>query len=184
MPPLLGWGRYAFIPNQNLCFCEWTSESYMLFMVTLCFFGPCSVMSVCYYCIIREIRASSRRVHVSNGTMTGRVSSSEPQNQDVTEISVQENQERKRVAERRRLALSFLLVIVVFIVSWLPYCTAMFLKAFFNYSVSREVDFVAILLGCFNSLCNPIIYGVLNTRFRKAYKEMFLSIIRRVTGKS
>ncbi|KAK2163621.1 hypothetical protein LSH36_76g02002 [Paralvinella palmiformis] len=63
MPPLLGWGRYAYIPTQSICFCEWkTSVSYTFFMVGVCFGGPCSVMAFCYVKILQEVRASKRRL--------------------------------------------------------------------------------------------------------------------------
>ena len=45
-PPLLGWAEYRFIPGKSYCFVYWPSDVYyMYFMITVCFFGPLSVMT-------------------------------------------------------------------------------------------------------------------------------------------
>ncbi|PVD35490.1 hypothetical protein C0Q70_02453 [Pomacea canaliculata] len=62
-PPLVGWGVYDYLPRQSFCFCLWTtSKSYTFFMVGACFFGPLTMMSACYFKIIRTFRQSSRRI--------------------------------------------------------------------------------------------------------------------------
>ena len=40
-------------------------------------------------------------------------------------------------------------------------------------SVPRPLDMATLLLGCANSMCNPIIYGVMNKRFRKGFHRLF-----------
>ncbi|XP_041377273.1 melatonin-related receptor-like [Gigantopelta aegis] len=63
MPPLIGWGRYRFLPNQSFCFCDWKmSVSYTIFMITVCFGGPCFTMTFCYYKILKTFRNSSSRL--------------------------------------------------------------------------------------------------------------------------
>ena len=62
-PPLLGWASYDYRPGQSFCFCHWElSISYTFFMVLVCFGGPCSVMSFCYYNILRQVRMSRKRL--------------------------------------------------------------------------------------------------------------------------
>lgn len=88
-------------------------------------------------------------------------------------------QEKQRKDELR-LTLSFLVVIVTFVICWLPFCITMFTYMYLPSSskdntvgVNRVVDMCTLLLGCLNSSCNPIIYGVMNRNFRAAYKRLF-----------
>ena len=269
-PPLLGWGVYAYLPNQSFCFCDWrTSASYTFFMVGTCFGGPCSVMTFCYVKIVREIRASRRRIieaqkkgyksmqQTSNGdaakdgtgsnskarsllnplrgasnlganqihpgssnadkgggsnvTLTAvqpfekRDETSSEANAAVSQHGKSNSENRKspekdakrktitddplspksKKAEKRRqehirLAISFAVVILVFIISWLPFCVTMFLNVFMPNPIPRIPDMITLLLGCANSLCNPIIYGVMNTRFRVGYERLFSAPFRKL----
>ena len=62
-PPLFGWAEYRFIPGKSYCFVYWPSNVYfMYFMITVCFFGPLSVMAFSYYNILTFTRASIKRV--------------------------------------------------------------------------------------------------------------------------
>ena len=243
-PPLLGWGVYAYLPNQSICFCNWrTSVSYTFFMVGTCFGGPCTVMTFSYVNIVREIRASKRRIAAAqqkniksmkdkslksdknqnegtfsatdgsrvihkredNHTNTGDAIVQTPKTPTVPSetyntatkdkpklegsqaakvvsdpMSPRSRKAEKRRQEHIRLALSFAVVILVFIFSWLPFCITMFLNVFSDTPIPRIPDMITLLLGCANSLCNPIIYGVMNTRFRAGYKRLFTAPCRRM----
>ena len=77
-PPLFGWAEYRFIPGKLYCFVYWPSNVYfMYFMITVCFFGPLSVMAFSYYNILVFTRDSNRRV----GLSTDRIASSKPPDQ-------------------------------------------------------------------------------------------------------
>ncbi|XP_072174711.1 alpha-2B adrenergic receptor-like [Diadema setosum] len=82
--------------------------------------------------------------------------------------------ERRRKEEELKLTKSFLVVIFVFIICWLPFCITMFWSVFSEEddAVPRPVDMGSLLLGYLNSCCNPIIYGVMNKRFRAGYKNI------------
>lgn len=226
-PPLVGWGRYGFVPGQSLCFCQWrTSISYTFFMIGTCFGGPCAMMAFSYTNIWRLVRQSKRRINTLGGlsgtpatrndavqseTTDRRVQfklspnnsfpvSADHSNQiqctGVPGISSESNtnhlqvpsmgirkqlqkqppitkQELKAKKDRRnemRLTTSFLVVIMTFVICWLPYCVAMFWSLL--RPVPRAFDITTLLLGYFNSCCNPIIYGILNKNFRKGYKAL------------
>ncbi|ELT91554.1 hypothetical protein CAPTEDRAFT_34591, partial [Capitella teleta] len=148
-PPLVGWGKYAYLPGQSICFCEWSSSiSYTFFMVGMCFGGPCSVMTFCYVGIMREVRRSKKRKR-------------------------KENQRQKKRQDDIRLTMSFVIVVFVFITSWLPFCVTMFLSVFQTNPIPRSADFATLLLGCANSCYNPLIYGVMNTKFRQGFKHLY-----------
>ena len=75
--------------------------------------------------------------------------------------------------EELRLTLSLLVVILVFIVCWLPFCITMFLSVFSPYPVPRIPDMATLLLGFANSCCNPLIYGLMNRTFKEGFQKLF-----------
>lgn len=82
---------------------------------------------------------------------------------------------KKRREEEMRLTKSFMVVIFVFILCWFPFCITMFWSVFIqdnNKSVPRPIDMASLLLGFANSCCNPIIYGVMNRKFRAGFKSL------------
>ncbi|XP_020609965.1 melatonin receptor type 1B-B-like [Orbicella faveolata] len=70
-PPLFGWAEYRFIPGKSYCFVYWPSNAYfMYFMITVCFFGPLSVMAFSYYNILTFTKTLKRRIAVSRNNLT------------------------------------------------------------------------------------------------------------------
>ena len=284
MPPLLGWGRYNYIPTQSICFCEWrTSTSYTFFMVAVCFGGPCTVMAFCYVRILREVRASKRRLQANKPHKAATDCALAPDGRSVTDdsksyveeelksdavgtkttlttfigstCSVRSNAEnstielsppsvesspsstddykdknrlyppgrklrkpakkketgsdlklnvadvgaedvrssrisilpvvvrqvrmdRKRM-EEIKLTTTFLAVVLTFIILWMPFCVTMFISVFSDKPVPRIPNMATIILGCFNSCCNPIVYGVMNRKFRNGYARLYCSLCKR-----
>ena len=82
-------------------------------------------------------------------------------------------QKQKRRQEELRLTSSFLVVIFVFICSWMPFCITMFLSVFSSKPVKRLPDITTLLLGCANSCYNPVIYGLMNTKFRQGFRRLY-----------
>ncbi|XP_052769272.1 D(2)-like dopamine receptor isoform X2 [Mya arenaria] len=78
-----------------------------------------------------------------------------------------------RRREELRLALSLTVVVVVFVICWLPYCISMILSIFASGKVPREFHMFTLLIGYANSGCNPIIYGVMNKRFKVGFERLF-----------
>ena len=70
-PPLFGWAEYRFIPGKSYCFVYWPSNVYfMYFMITVCFFGPLSVMAFSYYNILTFTKNLKNRIAVSRNNLT------------------------------------------------------------------------------------------------------------------
>lgn len=237
-PPLFGWGVYGYLPRQSFCFCEWTSSvSYTFFMVFTCFGIPFVSMSICYIRILKEVRASRRRIGHFDGiamsangrvkvtaigsdlrnsqkvldpptstsvhaeTMhikisiasTGKSSYSDPGNKlgvtgqaDLASsgsvLTFKQKQAQKRMREELRLVASLLVVVIIFIVAWLPFCVTMFWSVFGGSNPPpRTLDMFTLLLGYTNSCCNPIVYGIMNKRFNNAFKKLFKCQCARVS---
>lgn len=83
-----------------------------------------------------------------------------------------ENRSAIRRREEIRLALSLIVVVVIFVICWLPYCCSILLQVFYNGFIPREFHVFTLVLGYMNSGCNPIVYGVMNKRFKQGFKEL------------
>ncbi|XP_061176035.1 thyrotropin-releasing hormone receptor-like [Saccostrea echinata] len=71
------------------------------------------------------------------------------------------------------LARMLCIVVVVFGLCWSPYCVSMLFNIFWeDIFLPRSFHMTTLLIGYFNSLCNPIIYGVLNKRFGKEFRKI------------
>ena len=182
MPPLLGWGRFTYIASQSVCFCEWKrSLSYTFFMVSVCFCGPSCAMSFCYCRIILVVRRSKKRVAATteikpvdrteqstyHGSGEATTTNDGPQN-----VVRPLKMSKRRSKEEMKLTISCLVVVLVFIFCWLPFCIVMFLQVFTTGYPPRAPSIMVVLLGYSNSLYNPIIYGLLNTKFRNGFKRV------------
>ena len=99
-----------------------------------------------------------------------------PSNPDDSVVKIAKAAQKKRDKARQdelRLTASFLVVIFVFVISWLPFCVTMFWSVFSDSPVPRLPDMITLLLGCLNSCCNPIIYGVMNSKFSQGFKKLY-----------
>ena len=75
--------------------------------------------------------------------------------------------------EEHRLAMSLIVVVIVFVICWLPFCVSMLIMVFAKTHVPREFHMFTLLLGYANSGCNPIIYGLMNKRFAAGFKDLY-----------
>ena len=157
-------------------------------MISCCFGGPFSVMTVCNALIFRTVRASRKRVSKvtvappSNSTdRTSSVSSESGRNGVMTRDKVRISDpatNRKPLNDKKaenteyKLALSLIVVVIVFVICWLPYCISMLIQVFYPHPVPRGFHMFTLILGYANSCCNPIIYGVMNTQFAKGFKDL------------
>ena len=158
IPPLFGWGRFAFDAGQSICFVDWSwSISYMIFMISVCFFGPLSVTLVSLYFILKVKRETNYRVD------------SHKSDAELGEIALARRLERRRKTdkEERKITISIAIVAAVFLIAWGPFVLVMFVKTIGKIAVPGWIDFGVLLLGCLNSTANPIVYMTLNVNYRK-----------------
>lgn len=72
------------------------------------------------------------------------------------------------------LARMLCIVVIVFAICWSPYCVSMLFTIYWQeVFLPRSFHMTTLLIGYFNSSCNPIIYGVLNKRFGKEFRRIF-----------
>lgn len=80
---------------------------------------------------------------------------------------------RGRRREEIRLAVSLIVIVLLFVICWFPYCISMLISIHYDGHVPRHFNMFALLLGYANSGCNPIVYGLMNRRFKVAFNKLF-----------
>ena len=180
MPPLFGWADYRYIPGKSYCFVFWPSDVYyMYFMLTICFFGPLTVMSVSYFHILKFTRRARQRVeqhkeerlHPSANLETGQES----------------GRKRKRFAmspEEVKITNTLLIVDICFMICWAPFAITMFIDVYYPNPLPRAIDIGTLLLGYANSMCNPLVYGTRNQAFRKELRSVYIDLFSACCGQS
>nr|XP_048702254.1 trace amine-associated receptor 4-like [Caretta caretta] len=71
------------------------------------------------------------------------------------------------------------IVMGVFLFCWLPFFILTIADPFINFSTPEDLYIAFLWLGYFNSTCNPIIYGLFYSWFRKAFKMIVTGTIFR-----
>ena len=164
LPPFFGWAKFDYDPAQSYCFAEWTSsKSYTVFMISVCLLVPLSVMSYCYYNIIRFHKESERRVMAE--TIMSRDG----------EVHVRDPDSRRQ-PKHKHLTRTIVTLIAVFALCWSPFAFIIIVQVFSSTHVPRAVDFASLILGYLNSFFNVIVHNITNRRIRQGYKNLFVTI--------
>ena len=166
IPPLFGWAEYRYITGKSYCFVLWPSDVYyMYFMLTICFFGPLTVMSLSYFNILRFTREAKRRVNQHQDSV---ITQQKIQTRQESEsYCLERNKRRFRMTQEEvKITNTLLIVVACFMACWAPFAMTMFFDVYYPRPLPRIVDISTLLLGYANSMCNPIVYGVRNQAFR------------------
>ncbi|XP_067402613.1 trace amine-associated receptor 4-like [Emydura macquarii macquarii] len=92
-------------------------------------------------------------------------------------VSVKENKISTKKENKATKTLS--IVMGVFVFCWLPFFILLIADPFINFSTPEDLYNAFFWLGYFNSTCNPIIYGLFYSWFRKAFKLIVTGTIFR-----
>ena len=154
-PPLFGWGEFSYHTGKSVCFTNWTSsESYMIFMILICFCGPITATLLSLFLVRRANQSSEANVELKK---------------DDFDISLHTRmQARRKKKTDSKITKSLAVVFMAFFIAWGPFVIVMFLEVYWNGVVPTIVDIITFLLGCINSTVNPIIYMTLNKNFSQA----------------
>ena len=90
-------------------------------------------------------------------------------------------QYRERVSNQARLARLLLVTVLTFLVCWAPFAfDGFFLGVGYTKERPKNFQLVAQWLAFSNGICNPIIYSLLNKRFREAFKTILKQFWRKI----
>ncbi|KAK9875888.1 hypothetical protein WA026_009674 [Henosepilachna vigintioctopunctata] len=146
MPPLVGWGKYVHEAANISCSVNWECKSFnsMTYTCFLFFFGLVIPLLVIIFSYINIVLQMRQ-----NSLKIGQVKKAE-----------------------RRVAYMVLLMIIAFVVAWMPYAVLALLIQFGDASFLTPGMRVIPSLIAKSSICyNPIIYVVLNSQFRQSWKQ-------------
>nr|XP_057902081.1 parapinopsin-like [Doryrhamphus excisus] len=146
VPPLLGWGRYEPEGVGTSCAPDWRSRdphhvSYILVYFAVCFAVPFVVILVSYSKLMWTLHQVSKLACLEGGAVA---------------------------KAELKVASMVVLMILSFLISWLPYAALSMLVAF-NPSVEMSplVATVPVYLAKTSTVYNPVIYIYCNKQFRK-----------------
>ncbi|XP_072021943.1 histamine H2 receptor-like [Amphiura filiformis] len=187
--PLLGWSEYIYIRNEYLCTANWGYEiSYTITLSVICFLVPFIVMVYSYVRIFIVARRHSRQItaltaflqcHQNNHRDTTSERNNNPRS------SLFRGSTKRHFKKDAKSAFMLLVVIGAFVACWVPHGVTMY--SFIIDSMDDDLpDFVyttTTLLAMSNSMLNPILYGLLNRPYRRAFKKILCSRSTRIQNR-
>lgn len=156
---------YRFIPGKSYCFVFWPSDIYyMYFMIAVCFCGPLSIMTFSYINIFMLRRRVQQRLERNRNSLANDNNRRSTQG---TRVSL------RMIAEEKKFTNTLIMVVACFILCWLPFVVTMFFDVYERTPLPRQVDFLSLLLGYLNSMCNPIFYGLRNRKMKRGFIDLY-----------
>jgi len=116
------------------------------------------------------------KVEVSNTNLTNnklKVSKSKSERQIIR------NFKDKYRSDEIRLALALAIVVIMFVVCWMPFCISILIGIFSPHAVDDSFHMWTLMIGYSNSCMNPVIYGVMNKKFGEGFKDIFCRFCNR-----
>lgn len=171
LPPLFGWGKYAFELGQIQCSLQWPSQdavdlSYGLFFFSSTFLVPLLLMGYCFGSILRTVRRNSTRIQnhppVPGGVMT---KMHRPGKMNID------------YSFKTRAFTTILILFILFVICGTPYTVIRFhlLVKGYTDSLPYIADVVVILIAYLNCTLKPIIYYIRISKFREACLDIMPS---------
>ncbi|XP_048056785.1 somatostatin receptor type 5 [Megalobrama amblycephala] len=128
--------------------------AFIIYTATVGFFGPLTVICLCYLLIVVKVRSSGRRVRA-------------------TSI-------RRRRSERK-ITRMVVIVVAVFVFCWLPFYVLNIVNLLVLLPGEfRGLYYFVVVLSYANSCANPILYGVLSDNFKRGFRKALCRSSRRV----
>ncbi|XP_036004082.1 somatostatin receptor type 5-like [Fundulus heteroclitus] len=138
--------------NFNTCNINWPnplglwSVVFILYTSIMGFFGPLVVISLCYLLIVIKVKSSGVRAGLT-----------------------------KRRKSECRVTRMVVIIVVVFILCWLPFFTANIVNLFHvipEDKITTAVYFSLVILTYVNSCANPVLYGFLSDNFKQSFRKV------------
>ncbi|KAK6165173.1 hypothetical protein SNE40_023616 [Patella caerulea] len=148
--PLIGWSKYALDPSHIACLLGLANPdieliAYIMCIFIVCFVIPVLIISVSYYKTWQQIKG------IGDG-------------------GAQENIEW---TNHKQITKMSIVVVIMFMITWSPYALVHLYAIFYPSSlVSPLFGIIPALFAKSSTAYNPIIYALINKRFRLALKKL------------
>ena len=148
--------RFCFHPGKMGCFvCKSqnkTEQAVLLVPYTVIIAMTYPVIAFCYYKVFRKVHSHFSQIAPS---------------------TLHEADAAKSFAEEVKITKILFAVLIAFVICWTPTFTIEFLDIFEGeYSLPRQVYLIMPFTGAASCAVNPLIYGVMQRRFRQTYKKV------------
>ncbi|KAI7790407.1 somatostatin receptor type 5 [Triplophysa rosa] len=131
--------------------------TFIIYTAAVGFFGPLTVICLCYLLIVVKVRSSGRRVRVSSL--------------------------RRRKSERK-ITRMVVIVVAVFVFCWLPFYVLNIVNLLVLLPGEfRGLYYFVVVLSYANSCANPILYGFLSDNFKRGFRKALCRSSRRVDNR-
>ena len=160
-----GWTSYHYGKEYFLCiFYGPQSLSYDLCLTIFGFVIPFSTLTFCYVSIYRLVKNSKDVINNYGQSSKPNETLDTPQN--------------KRRAKEYRFIIMLVTIVIVFSVMWAPGAVVMALSGSLGHGgIPVSIYSVSIWFALYNSATNSILYGIMNTNFRRGYKNVLQQVI-------
>lgn len=167
VPPLVGWGYYAFNAGKAFCIYPFNVNMTYTTIVQLLFIAfPMGLIGFSYTKCFFAIRASNRQVAQMDD-------------------NPRPAEHELRKAREIRATFTMMLATLGFSLCWLPVSVIDFVDVFTGGgNLPRQVFMLNAFLIFMSSTINPFIYWISNCDFRKAYRELMLCAEENTTMES
>lgn len=163
--PVFGWGFFSYNSTTLACgvgFPRRLSDRLYLFLIVIIgFISPLLIMGYAYIRIFIAVRLHANRIakYTKGGLQV--------------------------IQLQRRITFTLLLVLVVFLLCWMPFVLLIALANSKSdvLQLPRGLGVAAYWCGFFNSAVNPIIFVIRNDKFREGYIEILSSLLDSVRCK-
>lgn len=157
-PPLYGWGTIEYSNKFNDCTMGWNVNdiSFVVFLLTISILTTMIIIICCYFAIFKFVRRSSRQI----------------QNHIQSEIHSNPHINTTTAKRETKIIEVFVAVVCVYVLCWTPVCAVGILEII-DLAAPRFVYIIVYYMMFSSSFWNPIIYGVFNTQFKEAFKQMY-----------
>ena len=139
--------RNMFHPGHIICLFDFSTASYTLIALIAVFeaFTPYQVIFICYFKVWRFIKCHSVQMSSSHAN-----------------------------AEDIKLNRVLAFIVITFTICFTPFLVIILIESFQEqFSLPRQVYFFASVMVGTASCVNPVIYGILNTEFRREFTAIF-----------
>ncbi|TSK82152.1 Melanopsin [Bagarius yarrelli] len=166
LPPFFGWS--AYVPEGLQTSCSWdymsftpSVRTYTILLFIFVFFIPLITITTCYLAIFRAIQKTSRELKRLDSSETCKVLES--------------------IKTEWKMAKVALLVITLFVISWLPYSVvALTATAGYAHILTPYMNSIPVVIAKASAIHNPIIYAITHPTYRLAivrYVPLFRFIL-------
>eukprot|EP00794_Sanderia_malayensis_P012902 gene12902-14232_t len=161
--PVLGWSRYIARPRHLICQLQSLEPQSFAVVYLLAFIAPVPFLTFCTISILNLLRKQNKVLHG--------MQAEEPR-----------PSRRQNINSNRRTVM-LLVVIAGFVICYLPINILKIIRKKTMSKIPSYVDALSMLLCLSNHAINPIIYGIMNTKFRQALIRMMPTAILLACGK-